>query len=108
MNEKIQVSRDYRRALRQELYYLYKYRENSTGAQGESLFLSYLYRLQGKVAFVLSIDPDNDEFRNERNRLLELIDEYENRRFDEWITGGNYGTYVRYLGKMERQNMRKL
>ena len=108
VNEKIQVSRDYRRALRQELYYLYKYRENSTGAQGESLFLSYLYRLQGKVAFVLTIDPDNDEFRNERNRLLELIDEYENRRFDEWITGGNYGTYVRYLGKMERQNMRKL
>lgn len=108
VNEKIQVSRDYRRALRQELYYLYKYRENSTGAQGESLFLSYLYKLQGKVAFVLSIDPDNDEFRNERNRLLELIDEYENRRFDEWITGGNHEPYVRYLGKMERQNMRKL
>lgn len=104
VNEKIQVSRDYRRALRQELYYLHKYREDSTGAQGEDLFLTYLYRLQGKVAFVLSIDPHNEEFRSERKKLLELIDEYENRFINDWLKSGCCGTYVRYLGKADRQN----
>lgn len=105
VNEKIQVCRDYRRALRQELYYLHKYRENSTGAQGENSFLTYLYKLQGKVAFILSIDPENEEFRGERKKLLLLIEEYENKHFNEWLESGSYGTYVRYLGKADRQNL---
>ena len=70
VNEKIQVNRDYRCALRQEFYYLHKYRENSTGAQGEDMFITYLYRLQGKVAFVLSIGPHNEEFRTKRKNCL--------------------------------------
>lgn len=106
VNEKVQVDRVYRRKLRQELYYLHKYRESSAGAQCEDSFLTYLYKLQGKVAFVLSIDPHNAEFRGEREKLLELIDEYEKKRFDEWMTSGCHGTYVRYLSKEARRDMR--
>ena len=47
VNEKVQVDRNYRRKLRQEFYYLHKYRENSKGAQCEDSFLTYLYKLQG-------------------------------------------------------------
>ena len=99
VNEKVQVSRTYRRALRQELYYLHRYREDSTGAKDHEEFLRYLYKLQGKIAFILNIDPDNSEFQSEKRRLLRLIDEYEKKRFDQWLHHGGPDPYIRYVGK---------
>lgn len=74
VNEKVNVSCDYRRKLRQELYYCRKY-----GLQDQisryALGLSeeqYLLQLLGRVNYVLQIAPDNPEMQGYKNWLLEL------------------------------------
>lgn len=62
VNEKMQVSRQYRRKLRQEIYYLKKFRHNAEAAVAADSFDGYLYQLLGKISFVLYVDPDNKEF----------------------------------------------
>lgn len=58
VNEKLQVSKDYRRRLRQEVYLCEKYRE-----------VQQLQRLIGKVSYVLQINPDDAYFQNAYRRL---------------------------------------
>lgn len=72
VNERLSVSRDTRRQLRQTMYYLRHY-----GLIGyEPVTRQGLEQLMGKVGFVNYVDPDNLEFReyaaNLRRRLGEL------------------------------------
>lgn len=69
VNKKMQVSREYRRTLRQELYYLKRFKEHSEGARNAPSYQTYLYQLLGKVTFVLYVDPGNREFIEARNML---------------------------------------
>lgn len=69
VNEKPQVSRDYRKKLRQELYYCEKYGvashlERLTGRPAEQGALTgYLSSLLGKINFVLLVNPQDNWFR---------------------------------------------
>ena len=63
VNEKLNAPKDYRREIRQALYYCNKFgvREHLSRI-GESCSAdSYLRRLSGKVNYVLQIDPRNEE-----------------------------------------------
>lgn len=69
VNKKLQVSREYRRKLRQELYYLERFGKNAAGVREAGSYDSYLYQLLGKVTFVLYVDPRNTEFLKARQML---------------------------------------
>lgn len=72
VNEKLQVSRAYRRNLRQEIYYCSRYGVQSQaayaiGKEQEELapgeVKRYLQSLLGKINFVLQINPDDTAFQ---------------------------------------------
>ena len=63
VNEKVSVSREYKRELRQELYYLLKFGDSP---------VSHCQRLMGKLNFVLQVEPENRWFRQARERLSVL------------------------------------
>ncbi len=84
VNEKVTVQKDYKKALRQEVYYVLKFGlvENIL-RRDKKEFLSaglpqvkkYYQNLAGKVAFVLQIEPENTWFKNaltdlKKSRLL--------------------------------------
>ena len=74
VNDKMQVNRGYRRQLRQELYYLNRFGINSKDAQAADGYTEYLYKLHGRVSFVLYVDPENKEFIEAKKRLEKMID----------------------------------
>ena len=77
VNEKLQVSRQYRRQLRQELHYLALYGTGAKAAGEFEFFEDYLQQLLGRISFVLYVDPTNQEFRTARERLeLMLYDHF--------------------------------
>ena len=65
VNKKLQVARKTRRRLRQEWYYCRQYGVEGhlerTGSEDSPEH--YLERLAGSVQYVLSVDPENTEFR---------------------------------------------
>lgn len=73
VNEKISVQKNYKRTLRQEVYYVLKFglAENIVRS-GHMDFMTdglpdaekYYHHLLGRVAFVLQIEPDNRWFQN--------------------------------------------
>ena len=81
VNQKVTVSKDYKRSLRQEIYYSLKF-----GLAGSILYArrikfmnngmpdeeKYLQHLIGKAHFVLQIEPENQWFRK-KVKLLENI-----------------------------------
>ena len=78
VNEKIQTPIEYRRKLKQELYYLYKFgannvifRNNYTDyiSNGITLDEKYINSLLGKINYVLQIDPENSTFLKEKEKL---------------------------------------
>lgn len=78
VNEKVRVSSDYKRALRQEVYYALKFgpaeslmRTNKKGflGGGEPQADRYLHHLIGKVHFVLQIEPENPWFQTTAQEL---------------------------------------
>lgn len=75
VNEKPQITREYRRNLRQELYYVRKFKNKCKGALETGSYGDYLHELQGKIAFVLYIDPCNQEFIEARKLVKRLIRE---------------------------------
>jgi len=93
VNDKLQVSRSYRRALRQELYYLKQYGTDAKGAQSAPSYLQYLYQLQGRIAYVLSVDPSNEEFQRAKAEICSLIGTTEAEYYRNWLKRGNYGTF---------------
>ena len=76
VNEKMQVNRAYRRQLRMELYYLNRFGSNAKDAL-ENGYAEYLYRLLGRVSFVLYVDPENQEFSTAKKKLERMLREYE-------------------------------
>lgn len=84
VNEKLGVPSDYKRRLRQELYYARKFgAENVIRRQDLNDFISggkpdtigYCQYLLGKVSFVLSVDKDNEYFKKSRQMLNMIISE---------------------------------
>lgn len=78
VNEKLSISADYKRALRQEIYYALKYGlTDSLIHSGRTEFFSdgepddelYLSHLRGKVNFVLQVEPQNQWFLQAKEDL---------------------------------------
>lgn len=80
VNEKVSVSKEYKRKLRQDVYYAVRYGlEDAVRFAGKTDFLrddrvlieSYYYHLAGRINFVLQIEPDNQYFKEALKRLEE-------------------------------------
>lgn len=74
VNNKIQVSSKYRNNIRQEIYYIKKFglKEHLTKIDYQNNSTKYLNSLTGKINYVLSIDPNNQELINYKNYLKDL------------------------------------
>ncbi len=77
VNQKLNTKKDYRRQIRQEIYFCKKFgvaehlrRVSYVGSVSE-----YLLKLLGKVNFVLQITPENKEFSDYKKLLIKLINE---------------------------------
>lgn len=78
VNEKLQVPRQYRRRLRQEIYYCDRYGVQShlaaiTGREVEAIqpaeIRQYLQSLLGKIHFVLQVNPQDASFQQSREQV---------------------------------------
>lgn len=80
VNEKVSISRDYKRMLRQEVYYVLRFgsgsdipwefwrnRQRPHGHWHQRL--QYLQHLQGRVSFVLQVEPENQWFQKAARSL---------------------------------------
>lgn len=81
VNDRLQVTRHYRRQLRQEVFYCQKFgiashlarRNKRLVAQiGEDEVEHYKTRLLGKISFVLQVNPEDDQFYQMRQLVLNL------------------------------------
>ena len=81
VNQKVSVPAEYKRRLRQEIYYSLKFgfadavihQQHTDFLKKERPGVSYCHHLLGKVNYVLSIEPENLWFRNARSSLLEEL-----------------------------------
>ena len=73
VNEKMSVSRDYKKHLRQEMYYCMKYgvAAHLSCLRSEETEAHYLRRLLGRVNYVLSLEPENRQMKQYRAWLTE-------------------------------------
>ena len=75
VNERVAVPSDYRRKIRQELYYIRKYGLAShmerTNAEGTEL--AYLRRLLGRICYCLQINPEDREMQGGKETVGRLI-----------------------------------
>ncbi len=72
VNEKVSVSKEYKRNLRQEIYYVLKFglksaildanRTDFIDERGRALEYKYFCSLYGKICYILSIEPQNKWF----------------------------------------------
>jgi len=88
VNEGVQVSREYRRSLAREIYYLERFGKDADGVKKEKSYLRYVQKLLGKVNYVLQIDPENQKFINYRRLLQNRLNryDYEQRRTPGMVT----------------------
>ena len=63
VNEKVAVSRDYKRRVRQEVYYALKFRETGDAEKR---------RLIGKISYILQIEPGNTQFQTALEQVRKL------------------------------------
>ncbi|GKX57278.1 reverse transcriptase [Leminorella grimontii] len=84
VNQKPQLTRDIRRKLRQEVYFCQRFGVASHLVQTGDFNpqespreqrLRYLQSLQGKIAYLLQINPDDAEFQNARSAVRQLLKE---------------------------------
>jgi RNA-directed DNA polymerase len=74
VNEKLQVNRDYRRLVRQQIYYIKRYGlKDQSEKNGFDEPLKYLRHLLGKSNFVLFINPKDLETKEYINYLHQLV-----------------------------------
>ena len=71
VNEKRQVSREYRKEIRKQMYFIQRHGLSEHLARIGRDEKGYLERLKGSICYVLQINPDDAEFR----KYLEDIDE---------------------------------
>ena len=75
VNEKLNIPSDYRRRLRQEVYFVRKYgveehlKRIGSGADPTS----YLHALLGKISFVLETRSDDEKFKSDKAFLIDQI-----------------------------------
>ena len=82
VNEKVSVSREYKRKLRQDIYYILKFGENDKRVLEEQRrklnadlsYTDYLNIIRGKINFVLSVEPENEYFVSALNKINAIID----------------------------------
>lgn len=69
VNEKTSIAKDYKRNIRQEMYYCQKFGvKDHLANTGSTLSeMEYLRNLLGRINYVLSVEKDNDEFIQYRN-----------------------------------------
>ena len=71
VNEKMQVSLNYRKKIRQEIYYIRKFGLNEhLNRLNIKDSNKYLNSLLGRILFVLQVDPENNEFIKYKNFVL--------------------------------------
>ena len=76
VNEKVAVNADYKRRLRQELYYINRFGiRSATAYLNEPDTAKYYHRLMGKLNFVLSIEPENRYFIEAKDKLSDQRNE---------------------------------
>ena len=73
VNNKIQVSRSYRREIRQAIYYIKKFGLSSHLDKTNNNRANYIRHLLGRVNFVLFIDPKDEEFLEYRDLLINYL-----------------------------------
>lgn len=77
VNEKVQVSKDYRRKLRQEVFYCLKYGVKShmekSGIGEGTTESQYLLSILGKIQYILLVNPEDQWFREAREKLGQLF-----------------------------------
>lgn len=74
VNEKINLSKNYKRKIRQEVYYVLKYGIKSH-IKKRNINLScnrYLSMLLGKINYVLTVNPNDKEFINYKNEIKRI------------------------------------
>lgn len=76
VNDHIQVNREYRRKLMQELYYLERFGQICNGATESGDYLKYMQKLQGKLAYVIHMDPDNSKLWEAHLKLTLRMNRY--------------------------------
>lgn len=85
VNEKVSISKDYKRNLRQELFYIFKFGPADSLlhiGKGEYLpngqlnILKYLSIVEGKLSFILSVEKDNSYFKEAYLKVRNLKSEY--------------------------------
>ena len=76
VNDHLQVNRAYRRKLMQELYYLERFGKNCKGALESGDYLKYMQKLQGKLAHVIHMDPDDSNLWEAHLKLTLRMNRY--------------------------------
>lgn len=74
VNEKLNLSKNYKRKIRQEVYYILKYGVKSH-IKKRNINLScnrYLSVLLGKINYVLTVNPNDKEFINYKNEIKRI------------------------------------
>ena len=74
VNKKINLSKNYKRKIRQEVYYVLKYGVKSH-IKKRNINLScnrYLSMLLGKINYVLTVNPNDKEFINYKNEIKRI------------------------------------
>ena len=70
VNEKINITKEYKKKIRQEMYYMQKFGlDGHLNKLGISDKRGYVLSLKGRIAFVLQTIPNNCEFVEYRNFL---------------------------------------
>lgn len=74
VNEKLQVPKKYRHKIRQEMYYIKKYglKKHLHNISYSKSLETYIKSLSGKIAFVLMINNNDQEFKKYKEELNEI------------------------------------
>ena len=78
VNEKVNISKEYKDKIRQEIYYIKKYglKSHMDRTKIDINEISYLTKLLGRINFVNFIIKDNKEFIDYKKYVLNLIKKY--------------------------------
>ncbi len=72
VNDKLNITKDYRKKIRKEIYYIKKFGiDDHLKRIGVSDKKRYVRSLEGRIAFVLQTTPDNCEFKEYKKLLAE-------------------------------------
>lgn len=72
VNERLSVSSDYKRRIRQEMYYCKKFGVHShlASSGSEESEDTYILKLLGRINYVLSVEPQNEQMKAYRSWLI--------------------------------------